>query len=61
MIIRRRDIQPVASAHGVHVHKELLLRGVGPGDLFVVPPGAQHSQKTQTDSHTVLYWGLATG
>ena len=33
---------------------------VGPGDLFVVPPGRQHSQKTQTDSHTVLHWGLAT-
>jgi len=110
MIIRRSDRQLVPSAHGEHVHKELLLRGgiipaltqvaestigpasavethnhptmwefffvlsgeatyvldgeefqVGPGDLFVVPPGRQHSQKTQSDSHTVLYWGVATG
>jgi quercetin dioxygenase-like cupin family protein len=109
MIVRRSDRQPVPSAHGDHIHKELLLKGgivpgltqvaestvapasaievhnhptmwefffvlsgeavyildgeefqVGPGDLFVVPPGRRHSQKTQTDSHTVLHWGLAT-
>jgi mannose-6-phosphate isomerase-like protein (cupin superfamily) len=33
---------------------------VGPGDLFVVPPGGRHSQKIQSDPHTVLHWGLAT-
>lgn len=32
---------------------------VGPGDFFVVPPGAPHNQTVTEAPHRIFYWGVA--
>lgn len=32
----------------------------GPGDFFVVPPGAPHNQRVVEAPHRMFYWGVAS-
>ena len=56
MIIRRSDRQPVPSAHGEHVHKELLLRGgIIPALTQVAESTIGPASAVETHNHPTMW------